>query len=127
MRTIDFLSVSPQIFIFQKSSNKTTFGGFMTLIYGLIVLIMAIIYYIIYYINDKYIISYSLYKKEIDYSNLNDPRYNPTLKFSFDVLDYSRKPLSDNFVLLNFNTFQLIKRDEIIEQDVYNTRIIVLI
>jgi hypothetical protein len=126
MRKIDFLSISPQTFIFQKSSNKTTFGGFLTLIYILIILIMAIVYYIIYDINDKYIISYSLYKKEIDYSNLNDPRYNPTLKFSFDVLDYSRKPLSDNFVLLNYNTFQLIKRDEIIEQDVYNTRIIVL-
>ena len=126
MRKIDFLSISPQTFIFQKSSNKTTFGGFLTLIYILIILIMAIVYYIIYDINDKYIISYSLYKKEIDYSNLNDPRYNPTLKFSFDLLDYSRKPLSDNFVLLNYNTFQLIKRDEIIEQDVYNTRIIVL-
>ena len=126
MRRIDFLSISPQTFIFQKSSNKTTFGGFLTLIYILIILIMAIVYYIIYDINDKYIISYSLYKKEIDYSNLNDSRYNPTLKFSFDLLDYSRKPLSDNFVLLNYNTFQLIKRDEIIEQDVYNTRIIVL-
>ena len=126
MRKIDFLSISPQTFIFQKSSNKTTFGGFLTLIYILIILIMALVYYIIYDINDKYIISYALYKKEIDYSNLNDPRYNPTLKFSFDVLDYSRKPLSDNFVLLNYNTFQLIKRDEIIEQDVYNTRIIVL-
>ena len=126
MRKIDFLSISPQTFIFQKSSNKTTFGGFLTLIYILIILIMAIVYYIIYDINDKYIISYALYKKEIDYSNLNDTRYNPTLKFSFDVLDYSRKPLSDNFVLLNYNTFQLIKRDEIIEQDVYNTRIIVL-
>ena len=87
---------------------------------------MAIVYYIIYDINDKYIISYSLYKKEIDYSNLNDSRYNPTLKFSFDVLDYSRKPLSDNFVLLNYNTFQLVERGAIIEQDVYNTRIIVL-
>ena len=64
MRTIDFLSIAPQTFIFQKSSNKTTFGGFLTLIYGLIVLIMAIIYYINYYINDKYIISYTLYQKK---------------------------------------------------------------
>ena len=126
MRTIDFLSVSPQIFIFQKSSNKTTFGGFMTLIYGLIVLIMAIIYYIIYYINDKYMISYGHYKKEIDYSMSNDPRYNPTLKFSFDVIDYSRSSLSDNFVLLDYNTFELVKRNSLIEKDVKNTRIVVL-
>ena len=37
MRIIDFLSDSPKTFIFKKSSNKTTFGGFLTLIYGLIV------------------------------------------------------------------------------------------
>ena len=66
MRKIDFLSISPQTFIFQKSSNKTTFGGFLTLIYGLIILIMAIVYYIDYHINDKYIISYTQYIKGID-------------------------------------------------------------
>ena len=60
MRIIDFLSDSPKTFIFKKSSNKTTFGGFLTLIYGLIVLIMSILFYIDYHINDKYIISYYL-------------------------------------------------------------------
>ena len=64
MRKIDFLSISPQTFIFQKSSNKTTFGGFLTLIYILIILIMAIVYYIIYDINDKYITYIHFTKKK---------------------------------------------------------------
>ena len=64
MRIIDFLSDSPKTFIFKKSSNKTTFGGFLTLIYGLIVLIMSILFYIDYHINDKYIISYSHFQKK---------------------------------------------------------------
>ena len=91
MRIIDFLSDSPKTFIFKKSSNKTTFGGFLTLIYGLIILIMAIVYYIDYHIKDKYIISYNQNKEGIDVEKKNDPRYNPTLKFKFDVVDLKKK------------------------------------
>ena len=72
MRIIDFLSDSPKTFIFKKSSNKTTFGGFLTLIYGLIVLIMSILFYIDYHINDKYIISYSHFQKKMDVDEINE-------------------------------------------------------
>ena len=123
MRTIDFLSIAPQTFIFQKSSNKTTFGGFLTLIYGLIVLIIAIVYYINYHINDKYIISYTQYIKGIDEEKENDPRYNPTLKFIFDILDFSSNSLSDNFILYNFKTNEFIERNKLIELNVSYTGI----
>ena len=39
MRKLDFLSDFPKAYIFQKSSNKTTFGGFLTLVYIFIVLL----------------------------------------------------------------------------------------
>ena len=55
MRKLDFLSNSPKTFIFEKSSNKTTFGGFLTLIYILIIFIMSFVYIYNYLINDKYI------------------------------------------------------------------------
>ena len=91
MRKIDFLSISPQTFIFQKSSNKTTFGGFLTLIYGLIILFLAIVYYYNYSINDKYIISYSRYQKETygeeRIEKSRDPNYNPSLSIAFDIID----------------------------------------
>ena len=130
MRTIDFLSIAPQTFIFQKSSNKTTFGGFLTLIYGLIILIMAIVYYYSYSINDKYIISYSRYQKNTDqkerFEKSNDPNYNPTLTFAFDVKNSSNSSLSQNFLLLDYINKTLIDRNTYYKYNVSNMMIIVL-
>ena len=115
MRIIDFLSDSPKTFIFKKSSNKTTFGGFLTLIYGLIVLTMSILFYIDYHINDKYIISYSHFQKKMDVDEINerktDNNYNPNLTFLFDVYDYSGIPLSENFLLFDLNNGMLLDRN----------------
>ena len=56
MHPLDFISDSPNLYLFHKKSIKTNFGGFLFLIY-LIIIILIIIYYIIDYIkNDKYII-----------------------------------------------------------------------
>ena len=117
MRTIDFLSIAPQTFIFQKSSNKTTFGGFLTLIYGLIILLMAIVYYYNYSINDKYIISYSRYQKNTDrkerYEKQGDPNYNPSLSFAFDIIDYYEMQLSNNFMIYDYSNSRLLDRNKI--------------
>ena len=117
MRTIDFLSIAPQTFIFQKSSNKTTFGGFLTLIYGLIILLMAIVYYYNYSINDKYIISYSRYQKNTDTDEINekwgDPNYNPSLSFAFDIIDSDQKSLSNNFMVYDYSNSRLLDRNKI--------------
>ena len=116
MRTIDFLSIAPQTFIFQKSSNKTTFGGFLTLIYGLIILLMAIVYYYNYSINDKYIISYSRYQKNTDgkerYEKWGDPNYNPSLSFAFDIIDSDQKSLSNNFMIYDYSNLRLLDRNK---------------
>ena len=56
MHGFDFISDSPRTLIFQKSSNKTNFGGFLFLIYLLAILLIFIIYIIDYVQNDKYII-----------------------------------------------------------------------
>ena len=117
MRTIDFLSIAPQTFIFQKSSNKTTFGGFLTLIYGLIILLMAIVYYYNYSINDKYIISYSRYQKNTDWKERDeksrDPNYNPSLSFTFDIIDHYKKQLSNNFMVYDYSNYRLLDRNKI--------------
>ena len=87
MRKLDFLSNSPKTFIFEKSSNKTTFGGSLTLIYIFIVFLIAITYAYNYYANDKYIISYikdqSLKEIKQQEELNNDLKYNPTLKHSY--------------------------------------------
>ncbi len=63
MRTIDFLSESPKSFIFNKDSNKTLFGGVLSLIFLLIVLLISILYLVDYFINDKYSVEYALYQE----------------------------------------------------------------
>ena len=45
MNALDFISDSPKVCIFQKSSNKTNLGGILTLIY-LIILVLIIIAYL---------------------------------------------------------------------------------
>ncbi len=129
MRKLDFLSNSPQTFIFQKSSNKTRFGGILTIIYILFILIMAFVYFYDYYKNDKYIISYNQYRTPInftDYEKDADPRYNPTLKFKFDVTNGRGKNLSDNLILLDPFTGERVERNKLIEKKVSETKIFVL-
>ena len=116
MRKLDFLSNSPKTFIFEKSSNKTTFGGFLTLIYILIIFIMSFVYIYNYLINDKYIITFLNYRDIKSPEQIEklkeDPKYNPTLKFKFELLDMYEKPLSNNFYLFDFRTNKIISRDK---------------
>jgi len=64
MRLLDFLSNSPKNFIFEKDSNKTTFGGVLTILYLIVLFIMAFIFLYNYEINSKYIITYNDYQKK---------------------------------------------------------------
>ena len=50
MNSIDFLCKPPNFYIFHRNANKTKFGGVLTLIYG-IIMIIIIIYYIFDYKN----------------------------------------------------------------------------
>ena len=117
MKKLDFLSNSPKTFIFQKSSNKTTFGGFLTIIYILVIFIIAFTYIYNYVANDKYIISYVNYEKDINpgsdaqYELEKDPDYNPTLDFIFRLSDSYGNPLSKNFLILDMKTGNLVKKD----------------
>ena len=44
MRKIDFLSPSPNNYIFQKESNKTTFGGFLSILFLIVTFIIYLFY-----------------------------------------------------------------------------------
>ena len=115
MKKLDFLSDSPKAFIFQKSSNKTTFGGFLTIIYILIILIIAFVYIYNYVANDKYIISYINYNKPITETIIDkfgldkNPNCNPTLNFTF-YLNANNTSLSKNFILVDMISGNLLER-----------------
>ena len=89
MHPLDIISNSPNLYILRKESNKTNFGGFLFLIY-LIIIITIFVYYIIDYTkNDKYIIqSFNHFNIKSDEEkkerNKND-FYNPTINFTLDI------------------------------------------
>ena len=59
MQNFDFLSTSPNIFIFRKETNKTIFGGILFLIYIIIMILISLLYILDYTLNEKYSIEYS--------------------------------------------------------------------
>ena len=84
MHPLDFISGSPNLYLFQKESIKTNFGGFLFLIY-LVAIILIVIYYIIDYVkNDKYIIQ-SFTNTNIDLGEDKEEFYNPNVNFTIDA------------------------------------------
>ena len=90
MYNLDFLSEPPQISFLRKDSNQTSFGGFLFLIYLLIMIGISTIYVVDFIKNDKYNIEYSLIKNtEVDTTELNnDDDLNPLLNISFDLTKF---------------------------------------
>ena len=126
MRKIDFLSNPPKTFIFQKSSNKTAFGGFLTIIYLLIILIIAFTYIYNFVVNDKYIISYINYNMPESSTKEYNSKNNPALNFKFDLRDMKHNPLSDNYLLFDMKTKSILNRDTIYKYNVSDLDISVI-
>ena len=59
---LDFLSSPSQMYILQKRTNQTIFGGILFIIFIIITMNILIVYILDFYLNDKYDIRYSLYK-----------------------------------------------------------------
>ena len=89
MHPLDIISNSPNLYILRKESNKTNFGGFLFLIY-LIIIITIFVYYIIDYTkNDKYIIQsfnhFNIKSDEEKEERNKKDFYNPTVNFSLNI------------------------------------------
>ena len=116
MRTLDILSPSPNLYLFQKESNKTNFGGFLFLIY-LIIMILLFIYYLLDYIrNPKYTIQSFIHfnfktDREIEERQKNET-FNPNIWFKLKLKLYNEVneeyvDITNNFTILNFLTGEL--------------------
>ena len=113
LNKLDFLSNAPKIFIFQKHSNKTHFGGVLTFILFIIILILFAYHLIIFITEEDYSIQYLreekyLYDKEV-ISRWIDNRYNPYIEFGLE-LSSGNKLLSNNYVIFNETDGQIIPR-----------------
>ena len=139
MNYLDFLSQPPTMFIFQKNSNKTTFGGVLFLIYIIIMIIISLIYIIDYFLNDKFIVEYSSYlnynNKEsssafsyLDIYNSSVSEYNPIINVSFNIFkanESNRINLSDRFFIIDAFDFIELKRDTFYQKKVSDLGLII--
>ena len=121
MNCLDFISESPRNYIFQKNANKTNFGGVITLLYLLTLIIISIIYIYDFYRNGEYEVNYlTINQFNLDQSEIkNDPDINPYKQFMFDL--HSRQSnynLSERFLLYDMKKYDFIPRNSIINQRV---------
>ena len=131
MNYLDFFSQPPKMYIFQKNSNKTTFGGVLFLIYMIIMIIISLIYILDYFLNDKFIIEYSSYLNPnkgssnifsyLDIYNSSISEYNPLINVSFNIFkaDQSKKiNLSERFFIFDPFESKELKRDTFYQKKV---------
>ena len=73
MRRLDFISKAPNFSIFKEGANKTNLGGFLYMVYIIIILLLAIVYFYDYFTNEKYQFNYTLVKTKMgEYLYEND-------------------------------------------------------
>lgn len=101
MKSLDILSESPNMFIFQNEKNKKTSGGVMSIILFIIIIIISVAYIHDYVINDKYILEaikfYNFtYNKEELPKIVDNDKYKPDLNFDVSLNN-------DNFTVCEGN------------------------
>ena len=126
MHPLDILSDSPSLYILEKGSNKTNFGGFLFIIYLALIIMILVYYYFDYTKNDKFTIqsfSHFNFKTEEEKEKRNeDPLFNPYINFKIDL---GVRIINKTYSINNKN-FKLYdnKREEFIERStIFNKRI----
>ena len=118
LHKIDFLSTSPENYIFNDKKNKTSCGGILFLLIIISTLLYAIDSSFNFFLNEKYDIeSYIIqrvpYQEEVNKLN-NDPKYNPRMNFAVGLYNYQgRRSLSNNFQIYDLKNKEFIKRNTV--------------
>ena len=125
MRQLDFLSTSPNIYIFREKTNKTIFGGVLFLIYIIIMISISLMYIIDYLVNDKYIIETSSYLNMAYKESMNPFTYldnyikdasetNPLINISFNLFKVNESQpinLSERFLIHDAFSYEPLQRN----------------
>ena len=106
---LDFMSSPPQSFIFQKKTNKTNFGGVLSLLYLLTFLVVSIFYIVSYVNQDNFSIQYLFQEKYLTSEDTSEmyksERFNPTFNFCVSVTINGKKEYEDRFQVRRYNGF----------------------
>ncbi len=104
---LDYLSSAPKTFIFQRRSNKSNFGGALSLINLTIFAIITIFYLFSYLNEDNYAIQYLYQEKtltgEETSERYNNERFNPYFNFCVSFNIKAEKEIKDRFGIRRYN------------------------
>ena len=111
MQKLDFIGKSPNFYIFNEGSNKTILGGFLFLVYILIIVLLAIVYFYDFFSNEKYKFTYNLVQKKFEDADMDKNKQinsmlNAELNFTVflgkdDFNIYDPFSFNNNFLILD--------------------------
>ena len=133
MNVFVFISDSPRIYIFQKSSNKTNLGGVLTLIYLISLVLIIFLYLYDFFKNyyQKYEVTY-FYNQFRDkvYRDEQKKEFNPLIDLSFKVVDEMGESLTEEFGIFlndkNGENGKTLKMGENITKNIDDFKIMVI-
>ena len=99
---LDFLSSSPNNFIFKETANKTTCGVICSLLYIIGLIAFSVFCFVKYYKQDRYLVEYSHYLHDFNHQ-ISDLNKSILFKYEIKYLDNHGKWLlaPNNFFLLD--------------------------
>lgn len=130
IQIIDFLTTSPQNYIFNEKKNKSICGGILFLLIIIATIFYAVDHTLNFIYNEKYDIeSYKIqkipFKEERDRLN-NNSHYNPNIKFKLGLYHFNSQNLSKNFILYDYNNKILLERDKVYNRTISDTTFYIL-
>ena len=114
MQTLDFISKSPNFYIFKEGANKTHLGGFLFLVYILIIVLLAVVYFYDYFSNDKYKFTYSLDQKNSSFFEENE-QIQSVINTDLNFIVTLAKDEPDSY-MINNNNFIVVDINKINEK-----------
>ena len=103
MKTLDFISKSPNFYIFKEGANKTHLGGFLFLVYIIIIVLLAIVYFYDYFSNNKYKFTYSLDQINNETSFFENEQIQSMISKEYNIIAYLAKDGPNNLLIDNNN------------------------
>ena len=109
---LDFLSSSPNNFIFKETANKTTCGVICSLLYIIGLIAFSVYCFVKYYKQDRYLVEYSHYLHDLNHQ-ISDLNKSISFKYEIRYKDNHKKWLvaPNNFFLIDYYTHKEIPRN----------------
>ena len=120
LNVLDFLSSSPNSYIFQRTSNQTNFGGVCQILSIILILGLAIYYIITYFKKDDYSIEYSYYMYDKKHSI---PDEDKKFEFKYEIISQgynsnNKELVSKNFSLMKIRSHETIPRNVVLSENI---------